>query len=156
MWELTQFIAKDYCLSCQGCCRFPQQESIWQPHLLEEEIARIAPFSKKVELVAGPGQGNYICQFLNAKENKCKVYTIRPFECRLYPFLINRRGRKVYLSVDLKCPFIKKAAALQEYKDYAHYVSEFFNNQSILSALKKNPQLIQTYEEVLDIFELKL
>jgi Fe-S-cluster containining protein len=156
MKELKQLTAKEYCLNCQGCCRFATQESVWQPHLLEEEIAAIAPFSKKLEVVKDPEGGAYLCQFLNQKDNKCKIYTIRPFECRLYPFLLNRRGKKVYVSVDLKCPYIREGAALDAYKNYVSCLSEFFAQPAVIETIKKNPQIIQSYEEVLDIAELKL
>jgi hypothetical protein len=58
--------------------------------------------------------------------------------------------------VDLRCPFIKKMAHLEDYKQYVHYLTEFFNTPDILNTLKKNPQVIQTYEDALDIFQLKL
>lgn len=119
-------------------------------------MTRIAPFSKAIELVASPAQGNFVCQFLNSKDNRCKVYTIRPFDCRLYPFLVNRRGRKVYLSVDLKCPYISKAASLDSYNRYVQDLLAFFDDQDTLDVLKKNPQILQTYEDALDVFELKL
>jgi Fe-S-cluster containining protein len=156
MKDLAQFVSKEYCLGCRGCCRFAEKESLWQPHLLESEIPAIAPFSKKLEVIKNDAGEGFLCQFLNPKDNTCKIYTIRPFECRLYPFLLNRRGKKVYLAVDLQCPYIREAAALDAYKDYVSYLSEFFSDADVLQAVKNNPQIIQSYEEVLDIAQLKL
>jgi len=156
MEELKPFITNEYCLRCQGCCRFAEEKSCWAPHLLTEETKTIAPFSKVIALQTNPGQGNFICQFLNPGDNKCNVYPHRPFECKLYPFLINRQGKKVYLSVDLKCPYIKKNVHIEEYKRYVQYLTAFFNNPAHLNILRANPQIVQTYDNVLYISEIKL
>ncbi len=155
MQILNQFIGKEICLKCQGCCRFAQQESIWLPQLLKDEEARIAPYTKKIQTAANPGQGNFTCQFLTTGDNKCKIYTIRPFECQLYPFLLNSHGKKVYLAVDLKCPYIKHGTHIEEYKKHVEYLTAFFNRPDTISTLKNNPQVIQQYEHVLDIVELR-
>jgi Fe-S-cluster containining protein len=156
MERLKQFITGEYCLQCQGCCRFAKQESVWSPKLLSDEKAKIAPFSKKVQLLPNPRQGNFACQFLNQQNNKCSIYTIRPFECQLYPFLINRQGKKVCLAVDLKCPFIKKNAHLEEYKRYVEYLIGYFKQLDVLAELRKNPEVIQPYDRVLDVFVINL
>jgi Fe-S-cluster containining protein len=158
MIELKPIITGEYCLKCQGCCRYALKDTVWSPQLLEEEKTSISPYVpiKKIQLVLNKAQNNFICQFLNTKDNKCKIYSVRPFDCVLYPFLLNRRGNKVYLSVDLKCPYIKSNTKIDEYNKYVQYLTDVLNNPATSIILKKNPQLIQSYEEVLDIVELKL
>jgi Fe-S-cluster containining protein len=145
MIQLKQLIPKDYCFSCQGCCRFNQEDSIWFPHLLEEEKKRLG----KIRALADPQQGNFICAFLNKESNKCRIYNLRPFECQLYPFVFNRNNNKVFLAVDLNCTFIKENPRNQEFKDYVQRLTDLISSPSVLNILKNNPQLIQTYEGVL-------
>lgn len=156
MQELKQFIPSEFCLKCTGCCRFAEQDSKWGPQLLNEEIAKVSPYTKKISLLPNPGQGNFICQFLTAQNNKCKIYGMRPFECQLYPFLINRRGKKVFISVDLKCHFMKQVGHIEEYKKQVDYLHKYFSDSDNLNTLKNNPQAIQSYDHILDVFELKI
>lgn len=169
---IRQFVPSEFCLDeCRGCCRFSHKKSIWSPGVLNEEIqlflednisSLIICENKKIRLIR---RGNiFICPFLNLQDNKCKIYPFRPFECQMYPFLINRRKEKIFLAVDLGCAFIKKnlprttvvrGLHTQEFKKYVRYLDEFFNNASELDRLRNNPQIVQTYEDALDLSELK-
>lgn len=102
------------------------------------------------------GQSNFFCSFFNLQDNKCKIYALRPFECQLYPFLINRKGKKVFLALDLHCPFVEKKLKTQEFKEYVLYLTDFLNDSPQAEILKNNPQIIQDYSEALDLEELKI
>jgi uncharacterized protein len=162
---MEQFIPQKYCLECKHCCRFAQADSVWTPCLLDEEvqdlIGRDIPSvflspQRKFMLIPNPEGEGFICPVLNVPDNKCKIYNSRPFECRLYPFLITVREKKVLLTVDLNCPFIKENADSQKMKDYIVYLTSFLNSPSQLRLLKDNPQIIQAYEEVMDVVELEV
>ena len=162
---IKQVIPKDYCLSCLGCCRFSEQDSVWLPHLLEKEAqellkkdfpAALISCDKKIRSIPYPAQNNFICSFLQPKDNKCKIYAFRPFECQLYPFLISRKGEEAFLALDLKCPFVKENLESQKFKAYIRYLTGFFNNPRKIKGLKNNPQIIQIYEGVLNLAELNL
>jgi Fe-S-cluster containining protein len=172
---IKQFLESEYCLNkCRCCCRFSQLESVWSPCLLDAEIEQLLKHNmppsvisqnKKIRLEPFPKQGPsempahigpiYICPFLNIQDSKCAIYAYRPFECQLYPFLINKRSDKVFLSVDLGCPFVKEKLDGAEFKNYALYLLELIN-QSYLDVIKHNPQIIQAYEEAKDLFELEI
>ncbi len=162
---IKQIIPKEACLKCQGCCRFRKIDSVWSPCLLDEEIQdlldkKIPPAcissGKKLLPILDPQSEGLICPFLDAKDNKCKIYDFRPFECQLYPFLINLRGGKVILTLDLNCPYVAEHLKDDELKKYTDYLIAFLNSSSQLKLLKNNPQIIQAYEEVLEIIELGL
>jgi Fe-S-cluster containining protein len=162
---IKQFIPQEFCLKCQGCCRFQEYNSVWLPCLLEEEIQglldrKIPPASismdKKIQPLSNPEGQGFICALLDIKENKCKIYDLRPFECQLYPFLINLRGKKVILTVDLNCRYIRDNLNTKEFKEYIDYLVAFLNSPSQIKLLKSNPQILATYEEVAKIVELKL
>jgi len=162
---IKQAIARNYCLGCHGCCRFSERDSVWLPCLLNEETQELLKKNfppslisqdKKIRSLPNPAQNNFICSFLQPKDNKCKIYAFRPFECQLYPFLINRKGDRVFLAADLRCPFVKENLESQKFKAYIRYLTNFFNNPRKIKVLKNNPQIIQIYENVLNLAELNL
>ncbi len=162
---IKQFIPQEYCLKCQGCCRFREANSVWSPCLLEEEVQdlldrKIPPANidskRRIQPVPDAKQEGFICPLLNCQDNKCKIYTFRPFECQLYPFLISVRDKKVLLTVDLNCPYVEENLQAQEFKDYAKELTAILNSAPQKRILKDNPQIIQAYQEVLDVIELQI
>lgn len=161
---IKQFIPQGFCLKCQGCCRFSQENSVWAPCLLSEEIQglldRNIPFvsisiEKRICPIPHPSQEGFVCPFLNIRENKCKIYDFRPFECQLYPFLINLRNKKALLTVDPNCPYVRDNLKSKEFKEHTEYLTAFLNSAEQIRIIKENPQIIQAYEEVLDLVELE-
>lgn len=148
---IRNLIPSKICLACLGCCRFSEKGSVWLPHLLKEEGKRL----KKIKLVPGAGLSIFLCSYLNQKSNKCIIYKGRPFDCRLYPFLIRRKAKKVFLSADLNCPYMEKHLRASEVKRYIAYLLKFLHSKRFLKILKGNPQIIQEYPGVLDVGEIK-
>ena len=107
---IKQFVPQEFCLKCRSCCRFKETNSVWSPCLLDEEIQELVDregipaasisIDRRIQTVADPGGDGFICPFLNNADNQCRIYNLRPFECQLYPFLINLRKDKVFLTVD--------------------------------------------------------
>lgn len=137
---------------------------MWLPCLLDEEIQglldkNVPPASisigKKIQPIPDLRQESFICPFLNIADNKCKIYDFRPFECQLYPFLLALRNGKVFLTIDLNCPYIKANLKSQELKDYIGYLTSFLNSSAQKQLLKDNPHIIQSYQDILDVIELK-
>ncbi|MCX5694671.1 MAG: YkgJ family cysteine cluster protein [Candidatus Omnitrophica bacterium] len=163
---IKQFVPQEFCIKCQGCCRFKEENSVWSPCLLDEEVqefldkpgipAASITIDRRIQPIANPAGADFICPFLGTSDNKCKVYNIRPFECQLYPFLINLRKSKVLLTVDLNCPYVYQAINSQEAKDYIVYLTNYLNSSPLRLMLKDNPQIIQAYEEVREVAELSL
>jgi Fe-S-cluster containining protein len=160
---MRQFIPSDYCLSCKGCCRFKEQDSVWTPCLLDEEIQALldkkippAAISQKKKLIAisASSQQGFVCPFLRLEDNQCQIYSFRPWECQLYPFLINLRSGKVILTVDLNCPYLRGHLNSQEFKQYTEELVQYLNSPAQLKILKANPQLLEAYEDVAEIVEL--
>lgn len=162
---IKQFVPQEVCLKCQGCCRFSQKDSLWSPTLLHEEVQgllknKIPPLfiscNNKIRLLQMSDQDNFVCSFFSQQENRCKIYLWRPFECQLYPFLINHKNKKVYLAVDLHCAFVEKELNTPQFEKYVSYLTEFLNSPSQTGLFKKNPQIIQRYPEVLNLNKLKI
>ncbi len=153
MVELKQFVPAEVCLSCQGCCRYHQKDTPWAPlfllresaELTEDNIVPCCLFSssnnKKDEYGGGQAdvrapvkvnliehEDSYICPCFDYEANKCKIYANRPFDCQLYPFILVRRGLKVYLAADENCPYIKKEIKAKNTQDYIKYLVDFFTS----------------------------
>ena len=162
---IRQFVPSEVCLKCQGCCRYAEQHSVWAPCLLEEEIQEMADadipavsisLDKRLCVVPNASGDGYLCPFLDAATNKCKLYARRPFECQLYPFLISVRQKKVLLTVDTNCTYVSEHLKTAAFKEYTEYLADFLNAPAQRKLLLGNPQLIQAYEEVLSVLELDL
>lgn len=165
MFSLRQFVPQEACLKCVGCCRFSALNSVWSPCLLEEEALELVDkegipalsitIDKKILPIAHPDGEGFVCPMLDCKDNKCQIYAARPFECRLYPFLLALRDKKALLTVDLNCPYIQDKINTDEFKEYIQYLTDFLNSPQQLKIIKENPQIIQAYEDVLNVVELK-
>lgn len=162
---IKQFLPQEICLKCQGCCRFKEQNSVWLPCLMDEEIQelldrKIPPAAISVDRKIQPnphpeGEG-FICAFFDVQDNKCKIYDWRPFECQLYPFLINLRGEKIILTVDLNCPYLEGNLESKEFKEYTDYLISLLNSPAQIRLLKDNPQFLKAYEGISEVIELKI
>jgi len=106
--------------------------------------------------IANPEGANFICPFLSNADNKCKIYGLRPFECQLYPFLINLRKGKVLLTVDLNCRYAYEKINTLQADDYILYLTQLLNSSKMIKMLRDNPQIIQAYEEVREVAEIDL
>lgn len=165
MLKIKQFVSSKTCLGCEGCCRFAQADTIWSPALLDSETEElvsknippsVVSSSKKIHLEPKEKEEGFVCALFEQQANKCKIYPLRPLECRLYPFLINRREEKIFLAVDLHCPFAAQNIKGKKFNEYAAYLNKFLNNPSVSAILKNNPQIIQEYPEAVDIEELAI
>ncbi|MCX7661064.1 MAG: YkgJ family cysteine cluster protein [Candidatus Omnitrophica bacterium] len=161
---LKQLIPQEVCLKCRNCCRFSSSDSVWSPCLLEEEIQNLIDrkdipavsisIDKRIVPVLSPEGEGFICPLLNIRENKCRIYEFRPFECQLYPFLLSVRRRKVMLTVDLSCPYVKEKISTSEFKEYIEELSRFLNSPAQKRIILDNPQILVSYEGILEIIEL--
>ena len=147
---IKQIILKDFCLNCRLCCRFNEPDSVWVPHLLAAEKKRLN--EDKIKLIFSEKEKVYLCSFLEPETNKCKIYKNRPLECQLYPFLINLKDKKIFLSLDLRCPYIKERLNSSQVKEYINYLCGFLKGSKKL--ILDNPQILQTYTDVYDIYSI--
>ena len=158
---MEQLVTQDLCLKCRGCCRFKEADSIWAPSVLDEEEKLIPTFAissnKKIRVLpCAEKLNNFACSFLNAQDNKCNIYEGRPFECRLYPFLINRKENKFFLALDLNCPFVKENIGSECLKEYSERLAELLNSPRYKKCFKDNPQIIQAYPDAVNLLEINI
>jgi Fe-S-cluster containining protein len=154
MFATEQVIPAGYCARCRGCCRFSQQQGPWAPHLLaaeEKDCGRI-----RVVARAAGSETPFCCSALDDEKNNCAIYDRRPFECRLYPFVLNKKEGRFFLAVDPNCPFVKEQEHGEEFIAYAVRLAAHLQEPGWRGILRENIHLFQTYPGVKDITELTI
>lgn len=130
---MKQFAPSGYCLRCLGCCRFSENPTIWA--------------SAGCRLVESGG--GYRCEYLNKKDNRCAIYSKRPLDCRLYPFLLVKRNGSLSLGLHKSCLFVEdKRPNIREYVDY---LKKALSRPEAISELRKNPEICADYRENVEI-----
>ena len=130
---MKQFVPSGYCLKCLGCCRFSENPTIWA-----------SPGCRLVE-----SKGGYCCEHLNEKDNRCAVYSKRPLDCRLYPFLLVKRNGVLSLGLHKSCLFIEEKRP--DIKEYADYLKKALNRPRAVAEIGKNPGICADYQENVEI-----
>ncbi len=157
--NLKQFVPSEVCLSCDGCCRFKEQNSSWRPKVSAEERQNIVVdgvrLIDKVFAQALVDEKNYLktvschdffrCVFLNSQDNTCGIYHDRPFECRLYPFILSRRNGQAVVFAHGNCPHVQQYRQHASFKDYVEYLRKYFAQKDVILFLQRNPSLIGDY-----------
>ena len=159
---LKQFVPQSVCLSCDGCCRFKEEDSSWRPKISDEERLTQKIFKENVDtlsrLKTKKCSTGHACQFFNLLDNTCTIYSSRPFECQFYPFLIEKKDDSPNVSAHLNCPYVQEKLHSDEFREYVAYLKEYFQKDENKSFIRNNPALIEDYSahsaELLQLFPL--
>jgi Fe-S-cluster containining protein len=154
MEDIEQLIPDGYCMRCRGCCRFSRRQGPWLVHLLDAEKG----LRDKIGIVehAVKEEAPFRCSSLDADTNACAIYGFRPFECRLYPFVLNRKDSRFFLSVDRNCPYVKEQEHSETFTAYAARLAVWLRKAETRTLLRENSAIFQPYPDVCDIAELAM
>lgn len=156
MPDINQIVSEKYCLSCKGCCRFEGPRSAWAVHLAAGEQQALGIQDTVLPLSEPHADGTCACSFFDTQANRCTIYYKRPFECRLYPFLINRQGSFVFLALDMRCPYVAENYQTPRMRDHIAYLAGVCNSPALVRQLRENPWLIQQYPDVLNVAPISI
>ena len=165
--SLKQFVPSEVCLKCDGCCRYKEEDSAWRPKLGADDQNSLAALITAGGVLDGQGYiktikncGKHFCRFLNQGDNTCGIYTKRPFECSLYPFILSRTPEAVKVYVHLSCPYVQDLLPSADYDAYVTYLKEFFGRADIREFLSRNKAMFHDYSpyapELLYLFDISL
>ncbi|MCK5178809.1 MAG: YkgJ family cysteine cluster protein, partial [Candidatus Omnitrophica bacterium] len=102
--------------------------------------------------------GMHVCTFFHSDDSTCRIYHNRPFECRLYPFLLIRKGDDVAVGVHLSCPHVREKRHDEDFKSYIESLQEYFQQQEVIEFVQRNQALPGNYfgyeQEVECLFQL--
>jgi len=163
--SLKQFVPSEVCLQCDGCCRYKEADSIWRPKLGMRDQANLADLITGNIVLDSQGYvktiqacGEHFCRFLNGADNTCGIYTKRPFECSLYPFIISQTPDAVKVYVHLSCPYVQDYLPRADFDAYVAYLKEFFRRAKTKEFLSRNKAMFHDYSpyasELLYLFDL--
>ena len=154
--QIRQFVPSEVCLQCDGCCRFKAADSPWRPKLGKEEAKGLAAIVTQKDWLDDDSHirtlrhcGEDVCQFFNPGDHTCQVYSDRPFECSLYPFILSRSPQGVEVYVHLSCPFVQDTQGSTEFEEYKVYLKGYFQTAPVLDFLKRNAGLVHDYSPFL-------
>jgi Fe-S-cluster containining protein len=140
---LKQFVPSQVCLSCEGCCRFLLSDSPWRPKTGEQEAPEGVDQLGYVKTT--PQGEHHQCIFFSKKDGTCGIYSKRPFECALYPFVVSGTDHGVKVYMHLACPYIQEKEISPELQDYISYLQDYFKQPSTKAFLKSNRRLLHDY-----------
>ncbi len=159
------FPPQEFCLACQGCCRFQDSRSPWRPKVYPNEERVSAPqgllsADQEGYLRTRCVQGVWLCDHLDARTNHCQVYPWRPFECVLYPFLLIKNRNGIAVAVHLACPYVQGKKDLSCFQDAFAQVQRFLEQKEVQDFLRScKAHIISDHiqdEEVQIIFSMDL
>lgn len=149
--ELKQFVPSEVCLKCDGCCRFQNEKSIWRPRVAQEESTALTKdIASDGRLKTSCVHGEEQCVFFNREDRTCRIYQTRPFECRLYPFVLLKKGAETVVAAHLSCPYVQEKGDTKEAAEYVAYLRKYFEQPDVKVFLKNNPGLATDYTESKD------
>lgn len=164
--KTLSFPPQEFCLACQGCCRFQDSRSPWRPKVYaqEEKFFLAAPKFLKPDregyLEAKCVHGCWLCEHLEEATNRCQVYPYRPLECILYPFLLLRDKNRIVVALHLACPYVQEKKDLKGFQDACENTKQFFEQKNVQAFLRTCQEHITSShvqsEEVQVIFTVAL
>lgn len=164
--DMPQFVPRDVCLSCDGCCRFKDATSSWRPKITgeeKEEVLNRLPLADKIFLrsivddemrLTTVSEKNVCrCRFFDTANGQCRIYAFRPMECQLYPFLLARKEGRIYLAVHLNCPYIQEYRHTSQFDEHFLLLKHFFLQDRIRAFVSAHQDLAGDYQGYQDELE---
>ncbi len=162
--KINKIINSQDCFSCHTpCCRFLLKDKYFAPIATDIETNNIykktgtrinfKQFKKnknifQVRLKKSKKTNIYLCPFLNEETNECQVYDCRPLDCALWPFILVKKNREIFLSRMRKklCPSLKKISN-KKFLNYMEYLKSKKMINELRNLIKKYPGLAWEWEK---------
>ncbi len=156
--SLPQPVPREFCLQCDVCCRYSEQFSAWSPFILKEELNNFRPCvpqfieSYGINIAPVKRNGRFVCPFFDLKNNRCRIYPNRPFDCRMYPFLVsyNSNYTHIILAASRQCPFVADKKNLPVVMKHAKALKDILEKEEAAEMLYLNKGLIMPYSGNID------
>ena len=165
--ELKPLLYYEYCERCRECCVFRDPEGVWTPRVTPSEAEELGRVSGRgAAILSAPdrlkivpsGEGNQ-CVALDRAAYRCTVYPSRPFECRLYPFLLSTEKDGVKLYAHLSCPYVQEKMHGREWADYMVTLRAFFSRADVRRYCLESRGIFPDYtgfgEQLVSLFDVR-
>jgi len=165
---------KQSCTECSTCCIFEESEAYFAPVFTKDEANRIKVKTKgkfsdmfqtykksknifQIKLIRSKkNKAVYVCPFLDEKTHTCKIYNIRPLDCKIWPLIVmwdknHKKAQLVCYSKETCCITYKMSK-----KDFDLFIKklvDFFKKNKFIKTYKKYPDLVWDYEDDTEFIE---
>ncbi len=155
---VPQIVPERWCLECKVCCRFPDTEGVQSPRWSSQEagwarqaggeegwfVSRPGSPSLAPKLTRCAGSDGYRCPAFQPETNRCGIHSVKPLDCRLYPFVLARTpgGDQALLAVDTKCPYVQAHLNEPALTAYASELFRYLDQPAAEEYLDRNPEII--------------
>ncbi|MDR4472382.1 MAG: phosphatidylglycerol lysyltransferase domain-containing protein [Nitrospira sp.] len=157
--SLLQIVPSTACLHCDICCRFPEADSFLRPFFTADEIrsavragvaSEMFPDAEgtQIELVPNPSGEGCLCPAFDPATSQCRMYDVRPLDCRLYPFALmwDASHTEVLLGWDTKCPYMRDLSSAP-IEQAAEGTARWIEEDATLEILARYPRLIGRFQD---------
>ncbi len=164
---MKQIVSHEQCQRCGECCRFRANRQDFAPIFTAEEVEAIRavrpnlpefiPFkdSKNTyQIVLQPAKHPdpvypYVCPFLDEDQYACSIYDVRPFDCRVWPFIIlkiKETGEVQLAHFTGKACLALEEVSGEDFREYEQYMQQMVTSPDFLQFLREHPDLIWEHE----------
>lgn len=161
--DLKQTVPSPICLSCDVCCHFLDQDSFMAPVFTPKERERAieAGFSQGLFNPTADGKSSrirlraydemFICPAFLPETGECSIYSIRPLDCQIYPFVIvfDEDRKRVLLCVDQICPYTE--IEISKFHQDANRVVAFLESDAVMSEIAESRSLVGSHLETVTV-----
>lgn len=154
---LTEILSRESCAACKVCCLF-DREDCWEMPLIKPDLAAaIEKDYPEVKIkktgVCGVFEPDFgedglaVCPMLG--EKGCRLGENKPFDCRIWPFRVMKKGNLLLLTLSPVCETVSKLS-VSKISRFAEKISP-----QIFEEAKRNPEMIKDYIENYPVFAVK-
>lgn len=155
---LKKILNPEKCGSCRICCGFDESDKWEIPLIYSENKEKIEKLSG-LKLTGRNSEYVFEMRFNNDEvifcpalgENGCILGDLKPFDCKIWPFRVNRLGNFFVITVS---PVCNEVSSLPLDK-----LSEFVNNDNFAEKLfaeaEKHPDIVKPYIDGYPILAVK-
>jgi len=133
------------CLACDVCCRFPEPGSAFAPFFSNKEIEHACTsgldrdsfppgrFGRGHAALLVRRDAHFVCPAFDAPSNACRIYRVRPLDCRLYPYILMYEpdGGAIWLALDGNCPVLSAPGRREPVRSCALRLADLLEGTAI-------------------------
>lgn len=157
---LTEILSRSRCAECRVCCVFDRSDA-WEMPLITPELAKRLEESRpdinlkklsenascKVVDPQFDEKGLCACPLLT--EKGCSLGEDKPFDCRIWPFRVMKKGNLLLLTLSPVCNSVSSLTVNR----VSRFVPEIA--PKIFEEVERNPEMVKEYIEGYPIFAVK-
>ena len=165
---MRQIVHHEQCQRCRECCRFRANRQDFAPIFTAEELDAIrratdsmpefVPFKDSASMFQIRLQKAkhddpvypYVCPFLDEDAYACTIYDIRPFDCRIWPFIILKLSEtgevKLAHFTGDACLALEEVSP-EDLGEYEAYMTRLVTDNTFLDFLRAHPDLIWEHHD---------